>query len=157
MIIICACGEKRFIVDDNLIPEKGRNIQCGACDHVWFYKKPENDLEVNNRIKEENISIDEEIQREKKVEKTNKNLTIDIDNIINTKDTALIKYQKVNHFSFSKFLSYCLVAIISLIGVVIVLDTFKFQLYSLIPNLEFLLFSLFETLKDIELFIKDLS
>ena len=156
MIIICACGEKKFIVDDNLIPKKGRQIQCGACDHVWFYKKPENDLEVNNRIKEENISIDEEIQREKKVEKTNENLIVDIDNIINTKDTALVKYQKVNHFSFNKFLSYCLVAIISLIGVVIVLDTFKFQLYSLIPNLEFLLFSLFETLKDIGLFIKDL-
>ena len=156
MIIICACGEKKFIVDDNLIPKKGRQIQCGACDHVWFYKKPENDLEVNNRIKEENISIDEEIQSEKKVEKTNENLIVDIDNIINTKDTALVKYQKVNHFSFNKFLSYCLVAIISLIGVVIVLDTFKFQLYSLIPNLEFLLFSLFETLKDIGLFIKDL-
>tara|TARA_B100001057_G_C22703155_1_gene892626 strand:+ start:34 stop:507 length:474 start_codon:yes stop_codon:yes gene_type:complete len=156
MIIICACCEKKFLVDDSLIPKKGRKIQCGACDHVWFYKKPKNDIEVDNKIKEENISIDEEIQSEKKVEKTNENLIVDIDNIINTKDTALVKYQKVNHFSFNKFLSYCLVAIISLIGVVIVLDTFKFQLYSLIPNLEFLLFSLFETLKDIGLFIKDL-
>ena len=155
MIIICACGEKKFIVDDNLIPKKGRQIQCGACDHVWFYKKPENDLEVNNRIKEENISVDEEVQSEKKVE-TNENLTVEIDNIINTKDTALVKYQKVNHFSFNKFLSYILVVMISLIGLVIVLDTFKFQLYSLIPDLEFLLFSLFETLKDIGLFIKDL-
>ena len=155
MIIICACGEKKFIVDDSLIPKKGRKIQCGACDHVWFYKKPKNDIEVDNKIKEEKISIDEEIQSEKKVE-TNENLTVEIDNIINTKDTALVKYQKVNHFSFNKLLSYTLVGMISLIGLVIVLDTFKFQLYNLTPNLEFLLFSLFETLKDIELFIKDL-
>ena len=156
MIIICACGEKRFIVDDNLIPEKGRNIQCGACDYVWFYKKPDDYLEINNKIKKEDVSIDKEIQSKKKVEKTNENLTVEIDNIINTKDTALVKYQKVNHFSFNKFLSYILVVMISLIGLVIVLDTFKFQLYSLIPDLEFLLFSLFETLKDIGLFIKDL-
>ena len=156
MIIICACGEKKFIVDDNLIPNKGRQIQCGACNHVWFYKKPESNLEINNKTKKENISINEEIQSEKKVGKTNENLRIDIDNIINTKDTALVKYQKVNHFSFNKFLSYILVVMISLIGLVIVLDTFKFQLYSLIPDLEFLLFSLFETLKDIGLFIKDL-
>ena len=156
MIIICACGEKKFIVDDNLIPKKGRNIQCGACDHVWFYKKPDDYLEINNEIKKEDVSLDKEIQNRKKVKKTNENLTVEIDNIINTKDTALVKYQKVNHFSFNKLLSYILVGMISLIGLVIVLDTFKFQLYSLIPNLEFLLFSLFETLKDIGLFIKDL-
>ena len=138
MIIICACCEKKFIVDDNLIPKKGRQVQCGACNHVWFYKKPESNLEINNKTKKENISINEEIQSEKKVEKTNENLRIDIDNIINTKDTALVRYQKVNHFSFNKFLSYSLVAIISLIGLVIVLDTFKFQLYSLIYILNLL-------------------
>ena len=46
--------------------------------------------------------------------------------------------------------------IISFVGLIIVLDTFKTPLYQLFPKLEILLFSLFEILKDIKLFIKDL-
>ena len=46
--------------------------------------------------------------------------------------------------------------IISFIGLIIVLDTFKSSLYNLFPNLEFFLYSFYETLKDVELFIKDL-
>ena len=38
----------------------------------------------------------------------------------------------------------------------IILDTFKTPLYKSFPKLEFFLFSLYETLKDIQLFIKDL-
>ena len=41
-------------------------------------------------------------------------------------------------------------------GVYKFLDTFKNPLYNYFPNLEHILFSLFETLKDITLFIKDL-
>ena len=41
-------------------------------------------------------------------------------------------------------------------SVTLVLDTFKSPLYNLFPKLEFLLFSLYETLKDVQLFIKDL-
>ena len=37
MIITCPCKKKRFEVDSSLIPENGRTIQCGSCDHVWFY------------------------------------------------------------------------------------------------------------------------
>ena len=37
MIIICPCGEKKFEVDSNLIPEKGRMLKCGSCDQTWFY------------------------------------------------------------------------------------------------------------------------
>ena len=50
MIIICPCGEKKFEVDGNLIPEKGRTLQCGSCDHMWFFKKDENEI-VNNTLK----------------------------------------------------------------------------------------------------------
>ena len=37
MIINCPCGEKKFEVDSNLIPEKGRMLKCGSCDQTWFY------------------------------------------------------------------------------------------------------------------------
>ena len=156
MIIICACGEKKFNVDDNLIPEKGRNIQCGACNHVWFYKKPENNNEYDYEIKKDNIQINNEVTKKKQIKKNNKSLNDQIDKIINTKDTALVKYQKKSNFTLSKVLSYIIVIIISFMGLILVLDTFKFQLYNLFPSLEFLLFSFFETLKDINLFIKDL-
>ena len=46
--------------------------------------------------------------------------------------------------------------IISLVALIIILDTFKLQLYNLFPDLEFFLFSLYETLKDVGLFLKDL-
>ena len=44
----------------------------------------------------------------------------------------------------------------TLIALIILIDTFKSFLYEKFPDLETLLFSLFETLKDIKLFIKDL-
>ena len=75
---------------------------------------------------------------------------------ISKKSSEIVKYIPNSNLTFVKFLSYILVFIISFIGLIIILDTFKSSLYNLFPNLEFLLFSLYETLKDIELFIKDL-
>ena len=46
MIIECINCNKKFEVDPNLIPITGRNIQCGSCDHIWFFKK-EKQLEIN--------------------------------------------------------------------------------------------------------------
>ncbi len=39
MIIVCVNCNKKFEVNSSLIPEKGRSIQCGACNHIWFYTK----------------------------------------------------------------------------------------------------------------------
>ena len=43
MIIICPCGEKKFKVDENLIPDKGRLLKCGSCDQTWFFNKNVNE------------------------------------------------------------------------------------------------------------------
>jgi hypothetical protein len=91
-----------------------------------------------------------------KLKKSKKNLTKEIDEIINKKEKSLVKYQNEKKFTFSKFLSFILVLIISFVGLIIILDTFKTPLYKVFPKLEILLFSLFEILKDIKLFIKDL-
>jgi hypothetical protein len=56
----------------------------------------------------------------------------------------------------SKFFSYLVVFIISLIALVILLDTLKTPLINIFPGFEVVLFNLFETLKDIKLFIIDL-
>ena len=39
MIINCPCGKKKFALDENLIPDKGRLLQCGFCDETWFFDK----------------------------------------------------------------------------------------------------------------------
>ena len=70
--------------------------------------------------------------------------------------TALVKFEKSSDFTIGKFLSYILVGIISFITFIIFLDTFKSPLYNYFPNLEFLLFNLYETIIDISLFVKDL-
>ena len=39
MIIVCPSCEKRFNVDENLIPDKGRLLKCGNCNQTWFFNK----------------------------------------------------------------------------------------------------------------------
>jgi membrane-associated HD superfamily phosphohydrolase len=147
-----------------LIPSEGRTIQCGSCNHIWFYKHSKNvknDFNVPNNIedslKTKKIIKKKEIDDNNTSIKSNKNLSQEIDKIVNKKEKALVKYHKNRKFTFSNLLSYILVSIISFIGVVIIVDTFKTPLYEIFPQLEILLFSLFETLKDIGLFIKDLT
>ena len=31
--------KKKFELMKILIPDKGRLLKCGSCDHVWFYNK----------------------------------------------------------------------------------------------------------------------
>ena len=54
------------------------------------------------------------------------------------------------------FLNIILVFIISVIALIVLLDTFKSPISLMIPNIEFILESLYETLKDVLLFIQDL-
>ena len=67
------------------------------------------------------------------------------------------KSEVIKKTQISKFFSYLIVFIISLVTLIILLDTLKTPLMSLFPGLEVILFNLYETLKDIKLFIIDLS
>jgi len=84
--------------------------------------------------------------------------TSNLENVANTGPTSveLINENKKNTFNISKFLSYFLVFLITFIALIIVLDTFKSPLSSIIPGLEIFLYNFFETLKDLYLFIKNL-
>ena len=63
--------------------------------------------------------------------------------------------KKKNNTS-SKFFSYLVVSVISFVALIILVDTLKMPLMRVFPGLEIILFSLFEILKDIKLFIIDL-
>src|SRR5210317_454082 len=163
MIIDCIKCTKKFEVNASLIPDNGRTIQCGSCNHVWFYK-PEIEQSKNEIIAEitspksnnndlENKKNDNINEKLLKTEDTN-----DQENIAKTKSSSdeVINENKKTRFSVSKFLSYFLVILITCIALIIVLDTFKSPLSTIFPGLEIFLYNFFETLKDLYLFIKNL-
>ena len=98
---------------------------------------------------------------QKKILKKKLPITNKIDSKLNNnqedkKDFEIVEYKSKPNFTLTKFLSYIVVLIISFLAFLIIVDTFKVKLYKIFPNLEILIFSLFETLKDIALFVKDL-
>jgi|TARA_B100001142_G_scaffold95418_1_gene97318 predicted Zn finger-like uncharacterized protein len=151
MIIECINCNKKFEVNSKLIPEVGRNIQCGSCNHLWFFDK-NNQINLGN-IKTKEVSIPPKRKKNNNLKKkvVSNNGTFD-----SGQKTALVKFEKSSDFTIGKFLSYILVGIISFITFIIFLDTFKSPLYNYFPNLEYLLFNLYETIIDISLFVKDL-
>ena len=159
MIIDCINCTKKFDVKDSLIPDNGRTIQCGSCNHVWFYK-PKIE-QSNNEIS--SPKSNEDILENKKDDFTNEKLskaveTNNLEKFANTEPSSnkLINENKKTKLSVSKFLSYFLVILITFIALIIVLDTFKSPLSSIFPGLEIFLYNFFETLKDLYLFIKNL-
>ena len=162
MIITCPCEKKQFKIDSSLIPQEGRELQCGSCERVWFYK-PKNESEapltLNENISEnkiepaietndKNLEFSKNLQKEKLIEPTIKNKKA------NEIPNNVKKLENEN--KRSKFFSYLIVFIISIVALIILLDTLKTPLINVFPGLEIILFNLFETLQDIKLFIIDL-
>ncbi len=152
MIITCPSCKKSFQINSSLIPIEGRNLKCGSCGHVWFFKNEEKNLELKTEIIP-NIKIESDKKIQKKVDIAKKDIQ---DGIINNTDKALIKYDEGTKITFTNFLGYMVVSIMSFIALIILLDTFQIQLSSIFPNLELFLYNLYETMKDMSLFIKDL-
>ena len=63
--------------------------------------------------------------------------------------------KSINKKSYN-ILGLIIVLIISFIAIIIVLDTFQKPISLFIPNIEFLLYNLYETINDIVLFFNDL-
>jgi predicted Zn finger-like uncharacterized protein len=163
MIITCPSCNKKFKIEDALIPSKGRNLQCGSCNYNWFYKienKTGEPLKLKENIVEKVIEPTEEnVSNSSNAEsfktKLDQELDKDIKKVDVIQNSDLPKKSK--NIPFSKIFSYIIVFIISFAVFVILIDTLKTPLITIFPGLEILLFNLFETLKDIKLFIIDLS
>ena len=67
MIITCPCEKKQFKIDSSLIPNEGRELQCGSCERVWFYK-PQNESEAPLTLNN-NISVNKTEQKMRKKKK----------------------------------------------------------------------------------------
>ena len=133
MHIECTNCRKIFEIKENLIPKNGRLLQCGNCDHKWFYqkeKKEVKDVEVEELKKEKIELIPREIPKE----------------------VSTFKNEKKSINLFKLFL----VIIISFVALIILVDTFKFQIKKYLPGIEIILNNLYQSLLDVALFFKDL-
>ena len=182
MIITCNNCNKKFNLDSNLIPENGRLLQCASCDHKWFFKKevlentinpiaidfkndsintfdqnkPPNINEINpSDLSKGEAELDTEEKLNKKIVVNNEEeLEKKINTNINESTTANAKPTKQKNF---KILNIFIVAIISFVAFIIIVDTFKYPIGKIVPNTELILYNLYESIKDISLFIKDLT
>ena len=155
MIISCPNCNKQFKINPSLITDNGRDVKCGSCDHVWFYKIEDNKIEplplsddfADKEIEDE---IDNKIE-----ENINESNDVSLQKDIDDKNDKPVK-NKIKKNTSGKFFSYLVVSIISFVALIILIDTLKVPLINVFPGLEILLFNLFEILKDIKLFIIDL-
>jgi len=182
MIITCNNCNKKFDIDSSLIPDKGRLLQCASCDHKWFFKKEvlenivspivedidndnvdifvqnntSNKDEINpSNLQKEEVDADTEEKLDEKIEVNNEDeLKNKIDANIYESITANAKPKKQKNF---KILNIFIVAIISFVAFIIIVDTFKYPIGKIVPNIEFILYNLYESIKDISLFIRDLT
>ena len=153
MIILCENCNKKFEIQDNLIPDKGRLLECGSCAHQWHYT-PITKLELTDEVQikdepTEQLIVKKTKKKSKIIEKIDEN---DADNEIDhTNENITTKKKNIS------FINFLLVGIISFVAIVILVDTFKNQIAYVIPNISLYINELHEILRDIFLFIADLS
>ena len=171
MIITCINCAKQFELESSLIPEKGRLLQCNSCNQKWFFKKeivnePIAAIKINKPAKETEIHKEEEVklsetERPETIELLDRKIKNDfvVEKISTNKDknneqdlkiTSPKRKKKIN------VLSLIIVLLISFVALIIVFDTLQSPISKIFPNIEFFLYNLYETINDIQLFLKDL-
>ena len=162
MIISCVNCNKKFNLDEKLIPDKGRLLQCSSCNHKWHFSllinkeiKLNNEKILKNEIKE--IKINPSLN-EIKEKKTSENIIIDTPNKLknNNKKNDIKKKQAIKKNNSMNIYNLFLIFIISLVALILILDTFKQYLGIYFPGLLPLMDNLYQTLIDIKFFVKDL-
>ena len=147
MIISCPNCNKKFNIDEKLIPKNGRLLQCSSCNHKWHYiiTETRNDIKKNEKT------------QNKKEKKINNRTINNQEKLINVNlDSNLKKETNKTKISFGDILNNLIVIIITFIALILILDTFKTSISNYLPILMPLLDSLYQSLSDMRFFIKDL-
>ena len=162
MIIECPACSKKFNIDEKLIPDEGRLLKCGNCDHTWFYKKEENLIletetirinEIQENKSEINIEpVEETIKQTKKIKKkiSKKSLTKE------STSKELVSIDKSSVSRENNIIKKIILIIISIIAFILLIDTFKHQISVIFPGILKMSDSLYLVINDLKLFIKDL-
>ena len=175
MIISCKNCDKKFEVDSSLIPEKGRLLECNSCNYKWFFKKdiinePVLPIKTKDPVHKIEPTIVENLSQKidsveiespetiKLLDSTNKPISTIYKNL--TKDQIkkykIPKNKPIKVKKNYNILGLIIVFIISCIALIILLDTFQAPISKIVPDIEFILYNLYETINDISLFFKDL-
>jgi predicted Zn finger-like uncharacterized protein len=166
VIIACINCNKKFDINASVIPENGRLLQCSSCNHKWFFKKKIINKPFNFTVNDTNsiiTKIDNEQSESTQIEKSNSTRLLDnqieeeqaskiVDNSVNIEPSVVTFKNKTNY----NILGLIIVFIISFIALIIILDTFQNPLSKIVPDIEFILYNLYETFNDISLFLTDL-
>jgi predicted Zn finger-like uncharacterized protein len=166
-LLQCAsCDHKWFFKNEvlkNTLNPIVRDIDNVSVD-IFNQNNPSNNDEINpsnndeinpsNTLKEV-IEVDTEEEIGKEIVINTEEESEKITEVNKDENTAVIaKPKKQKNF---KILNIIIVAIISFVALIIIVDTFKFPIGKIVPNIEFILYNLYESIKDISLFIKDLT
>ena len=162
MIIECPACYKKFNIDEKLIPDEGRLLKCGNCEHTWFYKKEEKkNLEAEttkiSQIEENKSEIN--IEPVEKTIKQTKKIRKKISKKSITKESTSKELVSIDKSSVSKennIIKKIFLIIISIIAFILLIDTFKNQISVIFPGILQMSDSLYLVINDLKLFIKDL-
>ena len=163
MIISCPNCNKRFNIDQSLIPDEGRLLQCSNCMHKWHFIIKKNEEIIEEPIKSEEIIIENKNQ-EKKINPSQEFITIEDETVKNEfkKEQIVINKVKKKEQKLKKkdkpikLLNMIIVIIISIAALIIIIDTFRIELSKYMPFLNPMLDSFYAIIADINSFIKDL-
>ena len=160
MIISCTSCNKNFEINSDLIPDSGRLLACGSCNHQWFFtgKKIHDNtttdiglIETANKDSTtKDIGVIEIANNDNATPDFKKKVDLNLKNKIDISDFEIKKSNKIG------ILRLLLIFIIFFITIIILIDTFKSPISLVMPNIEIILFNLYESLRDIMLFFKDL-
>ena len=102
-----------------------------------------NEEESVSNVSKDEVEVDLEEETKEKIE-------------VNINESTQVNTKPLKQKNF-KILNIFVVAIISFVAFIIIVDTFKYPIGKIVPNVEFILYNLYESIKDISLFIKDLT
>ena len=142
MIIECQNCNKKFDLEDKLIPLKGRLVQCGFCHSQW-QQLPNI---ITSSLKEkviDKVDISKDEVKEQPIKKKKK---------IKSKDPNKQDFKKKN----IGFFSYIFIFLISIIAFFLIVETFEYQINNIFPNFGNYIIHVYETLNNILILIKDL-
>ena len=162
MIIECPACSKKFNIDEKLIPDEGRLLKCGNCEHTWLYKK---EGKIKLEAETTKISQIEEIKSEINIEpvddtiKQTKKIRKKISKKSSTKESTSKELVSIDKSSVSRennIIKKIFLIIISIIAFILLIDTFKNQISVIFPGILKMSDSLYLVINDLKLFIKDL-
>ncbi len=169
MIIECPNCNKKFNLEEKLIPENGRTLKCSACNHIWHYKINLDTNTSDQKISEDkniklNINISRNDKKDSEINEINdKDISEKSDDVYSetkTKDKEVKTKDEISSdektIKPKMIFIYFIIMIISLLGLIFLLDTFKYNLTNVFPGIIPIFDSIYETLLDLKLFFKDL-